>query len=213
VPVLTSHVDLDGETYRANRAAQLALLDELGQQVEQAIAGGGERYQQRHRDRGRLLARERIELLVDPDSPFLELSALAAWGTGFTVGASIVTGIGVISGVECVIIAHDPTVRGGAMNPYSLRKTLRALEIARVNRLPVMNLVESGGADLPTQADLLSRPAGSSTSSPSCPGSRFPPWRWSSATRPPAARTCPACATTRSWWTGRPRCSSAARRW
>src|SRR5205823_376855 len=71
------------------------------------------------------------------------------------VGASIVTGIGVISGVECVIIAHDPTVRGGSMNPYSLRKTLRALEIARVNRLPVMNLVESGGADLPTQADLF----------------------------------------------------------
>ena len=155
MPVLTSHVDPDGETYRANRAAQLALLDELGKQLEQAIAGGGERYQQRHRDRGRLLARERIELLVDPDSPFLELSALAAWGTGFTVGASIVTGIGVISGVECVIIAHDPTVRGGAMNPYSLRKTLRALEIARVNRLPVMNLVESGGADLPTQADLF----------------------------------------------------------
>src|SRR6185312_7526473 len=155
VSVLTSHVDPDGETYRANRAAQLALLDELGKQLEQAIAGGGERYQQRHRDRGRLLARERIELLVDPDSPFLELSALAAWGTGFTVGASIVTGIGVISGVECVIIAHDPTVRGGAMNPYSLRKTLRALEIARVNRLPVMNLVESGGADLPTQADLF----------------------------------------------------------
>ena len=153
--VLTSHVDLNDETYRANRAAQLALLDELGQQLEQANAGGGERYQQRHRDRGRLLARERIELLVDPDSPFLELSALAAWGTEFAVGASIVTGIGVISGVECVIIAHDPTVRGGAMNPYSLRKTLRALEIARVNRLPVVNLVESGGADLPTQADLF----------------------------------------------------------
>ena len=155
MPVLTSHVDLDDETYRANREAQLALLKELDKQLELAIAGGGERYQQRHRDRGRLLARERIELLVDPDSPFLELSALAAWGTGFTVGASIVTGIGVISGVECVIIAHDPTVGGGSMNPYSLRKTLRALEIARVNRLPVMNLVESGGADLPTQADLF----------------------------------------------------------
>ena len=110
---------------------------------------------QRHRDRGRLLARERIELLLDQDSPFLELSTLAAWGTGFTVGASVVTGIGVVSGIECVIIAHDPTVRGGAMNPYSLRKTLRALEIARVNRLPLVNLVESGGADLPTQAELF----------------------------------------------------------
>jgi acyl-CoA carboxylase subunit beta len=155
VPVLTSHVDPRDETYQANRTAQLALIGQLNAQLELAIAGGGERYQQRHRDRGRLLARERVELLLDPDSPFLELSTLAAWGTSFTVGASVVTGIGVVSGVECVIIAHDPTVRGGAMNPYSLRKTLRALEIARTNRLPVMNLVESGGADLPTQADLF----------------------------------------------------------
>ena len=155
MPVLTSRVDLNDETYRANRDAQLALLKELDKQLELAIAGGGERYQQRHRDRGRLLARERIELLLDPDSPFLELSSLAAWGTEFTVGASVVTGVGVVSGVECVIIAHDPTVRGGAMNPYSLRKGLRALEIARTSRLPVMNLVESGGADLPSQADLF----------------------------------------------------------
>ena len=155
MPVLTSHVDLNDETYRANREAQLALLKELDKQLELAIAGGGERYQQRHRDRGRLLARERIELLLDPDSPFLELSSLAAWGTEFTVGASVVTGVGVVSGVECVIIAHDPTVRGGAMNPYSLRKGLRALEIARTSRLPVVNLVESGGADLPSQADLF----------------------------------------------------------
>ena len=155
MPVLTSRLDPRDETFRANRQAQLALLKELDKQLELAIAGGGERYQQRHRDRGRLLARERVELLLDPDSPFLELSSLAAWGTEFTVGASLVTGVGVVSGVECVIIAHDPTVRGGAMNPYSLRKSLRALEIARINRLPVMNLVESGGADLPTQADLF----------------------------------------------------------
>ncbi|WP_028934386.1 acyl-CoA carboxylase subunit beta [Pseudonocardia spinosispora] len=155
MPVLTSVLDTQGEAYRANRAAQLRLLDRLAEQLELAAAGGGERYAARHRDRGRLLVRERIELLVDPDSPFLELSSLAAWGTEFTVGASVVTGIGVVSGVECVIIGHDPTVRGGAMNPYSLRKTLRALEIARLNRLPVVNLVESGGADLPTQADLF----------------------------------------------------------
>jgi len=155
MPVLTSMLDTTGEVYRANRAGQLGLLDQLTEQLELAAAGGGERYATRHRERGRLLARERIELLVDPDSPFLELSGLAAWGTGFTVGASVVTGIGVVSGAECVVLAHDPTVRGGAMNPYSLRKTLRALEIARVNRLPVINLVESGGADLPTQADLF----------------------------------------------------------
>jgi acetyl-CoA carboxylase carboxyltransferase component len=155
VPVLTSALELAGETYRANRAAQLALLDQLGGQLELAIAGGGERYQQRHRDRGKLLARERIELLVDPDSPFLELSTLAAYGTGFTVGGGLVTGVGVVSGVECVITANDATVRGGSVNPYSLRKSLRAGEIARANRLPLISLVESGGADLPSQLDLF----------------------------------------------------------
>jgi acetyl-CoA carboxylase carboxyltransferase component len=130
-------------------------LDALAQQLDLARAGGGERYAERHRARGRLLARERIELLLDLDSAFLELSPVAAWGSEFTVGASIVTGIGVIEGAECVVIAHDPTVRGGTMNPYTLKKNLRALEIARLNRLPVINLVESGGADLPTQADLF----------------------------------------------------------
>lgn len=153
--VLTSALDIASPTYAAYRTAQLAVLDQLQEQLDLAVAGGGERYVQRHRDRGKLTVRERLELLLDPDSPFLELSPLAAWGTAFTVGASIVTGIGVVSGVECVVIGHDPTVRGGAMNPLSLRKTLRALEIARLNRLPVINLVESGGADLPTQADLF----------------------------------------------------------
>ena len=155
MPVLRSMVDPASAAYRANRKRQLAAIGALDEQLELARAGGGARYAQRHHERGRLLARERIELLLDRDSPLLELSALAAWGTEFAVGASVVTGIGVVSGVECVLIAHDPTVRGGAMNPYTLRKTLRALEIARQNRLPVINLVESGGADLPTQSDLF----------------------------------------------------------
>jgi acyl-CoA carboxylase subunit beta len=153
--VLRSSLDVGSPEYRANAGAQLALLGELEAELDKARAGGGPRYSQRHRDRGRLLARERVELLLDRDAPFLETSALAAWGTEFTVGASLITGIGVVSGVECVLIAHDPTVRGGAMNPYSLRKSLRALEIARHNRLPVINLVESGGADLPTQSELF----------------------------------------------------------
>ena len=153
--VLRSWLEVGSPEYLANREAQLALLDEMAAELDKARAGGGPRYSQRHHDRGRLLARERIELLLDRDAPFLELSALAAWGTEFTVGASLITGIGVVSGVECVLIAHDPTVRGGAMNPYSLRKSLRALEIARRNRLPVINLVESGGADLPTQSELF----------------------------------------------------------
>jgi len=153
--VLTSNVDPDAPEFRANRAHQLALIDRLDEQLRLAFAGGGERYVARHRARGRLTVRERVELLLDRDAPFLELSTLAAWGTEFTVGATVVTGIGVVSGVEAMVIGHDPTVRGGAMNPYSLRKTLRALEIARLNRLPVVNLVESGGADLPTQLDLF----------------------------------------------------------
>mgnify|MGYP001035429342 FL=1 len=155
MPVLRSAVDTASETFQSNRKFQLEVIDQLDEQLELVIAGGGERYMQRHRDRGKLPLRERVELLLDPDSPFLELAPLAAWGTGFTVGASVLTGIGVIEGVECMVIGHDPTVRGGAMNPYSLRKTLRALEISRLNRLPVINLVESGGADLPTQADLF----------------------------------------------------------
>jgi acyl-CoA carboxylase subunit beta len=155
VPVLKSALDVADETYQRNREVQLAAVAALNEQLELARAGGGPKYADRHRARGRMLVRERIELLLDRDSAFLELSSLAAWGTQFTVGASVVTGIGVVSGVECMIIGHDPTVRGGSMNPYSLRKTLRALEIARVNRLPVINLVESGGADLPSQADLF----------------------------------------------------------
>src|SRR5262249_52904359 len=86
---------------------------------------------------------------------FLELSPLAAWGSDYQVGASIVTGIGVVSGVECLVSASDPTVRGGASNPWTLKKTLRANEIALANRLPVVSLVESGGADLPSQAEIF----------------------------------------------------------
>ena len=155
MPVLTSSLNTADEAYQDNRQAQLAALAALNEQLDIVRAGGGARYAKRHHDRGRMLVRERLELLLDRDSPFLEFSSLAAWGTGFTVGASILTGVGVVSGVECLIIAHDPTVRGGTMNPLTLKKNLRALDIARENRLPVVNLVESGGADLPTQSDLF----------------------------------------------------------
>src|ERR1700736_5207599 len=155
MPALSSEVDTMSATFLANLEVQTAAVAALNEQLRRVVDGGGERYVKRHHDRGRLLARERIELLLDRDAPFLELSALAAWGTEFTVGAGLVTGIGVVSGGECVLVAHDPPVRGGSVNPYSLRKSLRALEIARRNRLPVINLVESGGADLPTQSDLF----------------------------------------------------------
>jgi acyl-CoA carboxylase subunit beta len=153
--VLATSVRPTDDRFVENRDGLCALLEECDAQVELARQGGGARYLERHRSRGRLTARERIELLVDVDSAFLELSPLAAWGTEFHVGASLVTGIGVVSGIECVITASDPTVRGGSINPYTLRKNLRALEIARVNRLPIVNLVESGGADLPTQGELF----------------------------------------------------------
>ncbi|MFI6814947.1 acyl-CoA carboxylase subunit beta [Nonomuraea sp. NPDC050328] len=138
-----------------NRAAMLAKLAELDAELAKAVGGGGEKYVQRHRARGKLLARERIELLLDPGTAFLELSPLAGWGSEFPVGASVVTGIGVIEGVECLITANDPTVRGGASNPWTLRKSLRAADIALANRLPYVNLVESGGADLPTQKEIF----------------------------------------------------------
>jgi len=138
-----------------NRQAMLDKLKALEAEHAKALAGGGEKYVERHHRRGKLLARERIELLLDPDSPFLELSPLAGWGSEFTVGASLVTGIGVVEGVECLITANDPTVKGGASNPWTLRKALRADEIARQNRLPVISLVESGGADLPTQKEIF----------------------------------------------------------
>lgn len=133
---LKSTLDTHGPEYRERREAMLEKLAALDAEHAKALEGGGEKYVARHRKRGKLLARERIELLLDPDSPFLELSPLAAWGSDFPVGASIVTGIGVVEGVECVIVANDPTVRGGASNPWTVKKSFRASDIALENRLP-----------------------------------------------------------------------------
>lgn len=152
---LISTLDAGSTEYGAAADTMRARLAELDTEHGKALAGGGEKYVRRHHDRGKLLARERIELLLDPDSPFLELSPLAAWGTEFPVGGSVVTGIGVVEGVECVIVATDPTVRGGTSNPWTLRKTLRADDIALQNRMPLISLVESGGADLPTQKEVF----------------------------------------------------------
>jgi acetyl-CoA carboxylase carboxyltransferase component len=155
MPVLSTKVDRSSDLFRLNRDAMLSALAQVEAQLEIAKAGGGERYVERHRARGKLLARERIELLLDPDSPFLELAPLAAWGTSYNVGASLVAGIGVVSGVECMVSANDPTVRGGATNPFTMRKSNRLADIALENRLPSVSLVESGGADLPTQAEIF----------------------------------------------------------
>ncbi|MFE3460751.1 acyl-CoA carboxylase subunit beta [Nocardiopsis aegyptia] len=154
-PVLTTRLDTSSSDYAEARESMLAQLAEIDAEHAKALAGGGERYVERHRARGGLLARERIELLLDTGSPFLELSPLAAWGSDFHVGASVVTGVGVVSGVECVVVANDPTVRGGSSNPWTLRKSARAAEIAEANRMPLISLVESGGADLPTQKEIF----------------------------------------------------------
>jgi acyl-CoA carboxylase subunit beta len=138
-----------------NRESMLTKLTELDAEHAKAVAGGGEKYVARHHARGKLLPRERIELLIDQGSAFLELSPLAGWGSDFTVGASLVTGIGVVEGVECLITANDPTVKGGASNPWTVKKGFRAAEIAARNGLPTISLVESGGADLPTQKEIF----------------------------------------------------------
>ena len=138
-----------------NREAMLEKLADLEAEHAKAVGGGGQKYVDRHHARGKLLPRERIELLVDAGSAFLELSPLAGWGSDFAVGASLVTGIGVVEGVECLITANDPTVKGGASNPWTVKKGFRAAQIAEENGLPTISLVESGGADLPTQKEIF----------------------------------------------------------
>lgn len=152
---LRTAVDPHSPGYRDAAEAMTARLAELDAELAKTLDGGGAKYVERHHARGKMTARERIELLVDPDSPFLELCPLAAYGSQFQVGASLVTGIGVVQGLECMIVANDPTVKGGTSNPWTLKKILRANQIALENRLPVISLVESGGADLPTQKEIF----------------------------------------------------------
>ena len=152
---LRTTINPSAPAYIDAAAAMTAKLVELDAELAKALAGGGTKYVERHHARGKMTARERIELLVDADSPFLELCALAAYGTDFHIGASVVTGIGVVEGVECMLVAHDPTVKGGTSNPWTVKKVLRANQIALENRLPVISLVESGGADLPTQKEIF----------------------------------------------------------
>lgn len=151
--VLSSNIDLKSPDYLRNRAAMLKALEEIAQLQQQVPLAGGERYIERHRSRGKLLVRERIELLVDPGSALLELSPLAGYQTDDPLGGGVVTAVGVVAGVECMIVANDATVRGGSQSPTTVKKVLRGYEIARLNRLPLINLVESAGADLPRQSE------------------------------------------------------------
>ena len=155
MPVLTSRIDPRSADFVANYAAMDTLLLHAMAEQEKALTAGGERYIERHKERGKMLVRERIELLVDPDTPLLEIHALAAWGTGDPIGGGSVHCIGLIHGVECFISGTDMTVRGGASNPSSVKKSLRGMEIAIQNRMPYISLTESAGADLPRQADIF----------------------------------------------------------
>jgi acetyl-CoA carboxylase carboxyltransferase component len=154
--VLTTQVDRD-ETFERRRAALEGLVAQLRERTALVARGGGEKAVERHRSRGKLTARERIDLLVDPSSAFLELNALAAWDMyeGDAPSAGIVTGIGVVEGRQCVLVANDATVKGGTYFPLTVKKHLRAQEVARQNRLPCLYLVDSGGAFLPLQAEVF----------------------------------------------------------
>ena len=154
---IKSSVSPTGATFKSNAAAMTALVDELRSRLATSALGGDERSRKRHTERGKLLPRDRVERLIDPGSPFLELSPLAAFGMydGDIHAAGIITGIGRVSGRECVIVCNDATIKGGTYYPMTVKKHLRAQEIARENRLPCIYLVDSGGANLPNQAEIF----------------------------------------------------------
>ena len=157
MPVLKSTLDTSGEKFSSNRQAMEGLLEELREKTATAAKGGSERARTRHTERGKLLPRERVERLLDPGAPFLEIGALAANGMydDDAPGAGIITGVGRVEGRECMIVCNDATVKGGAYFPMTVKKHLRAQEIAEQNHLPCIYLVDSGGANLPHQAEVF----------------------------------------------------------
>ena len=155
--VLANHIKSSSEDFKSNRAHHEALHAAFVERYDQVRSGGSQRAIETQRKRNKLLVRERIEKLIDPDTPFLELSPFAAWEMhgGEVPAAGIITGIGRIEGRECMIVANDATVKGGTYFPETVKKHLRAQEIALENRLPCVYLVDSGGAFLPLQADVF----------------------------------------------------------
>lgn len=152
MPVLETKLDKRSDQFRQNKADMFSMLEVIEKLLEEAAGGGGEEAVARLRAREKMPIRERISHALDRDSPFLEISPLAAWRSPFNIGSGFVVGIGVIENVECVILGHDPSVRAGAFNDFNSKKLMRGLEIARVNRLPYVQFVESAGADLRGEA-------------------------------------------------------------
>jgi 3-methylcrotonyl-CoA carboxylase beta subunit len=157
MPVLTSQLNPRSDSFKASAAWMRGLVDDLNHQLARVAQGGGEAARAKHVARGKLLPRDRVEGLLDPDTPFLELAPLAAHGLydGAAPGAGVIAGIGRVSGVECVIVCNDATVKGGTYYPMTVKKHLRAQEVARENRLPCIYLVDSGGANLPNQDEVF----------------------------------------------------------
>src|SRR6202051_4406487 len=154
---LHSSTDPTSSDFARNAEAMRALVAELREKLDQVAGGGGGTSRIRHTSRGKMLARQRVDLLIDPGTAFLELSPLAAYGLygGDVHSASVITGIGRVSGRECVIIANDATIKGGTYYPMTVKKHLRAQEIARENHLPCVYMVDSGGAFLPLQDEIF----------------------------------------------------------
>jgi len=157
VPTLTSKLNPRSAEFKAGAERTRALVEDLNAQLEQIAQGGGTAARAKHTARGKLLPRERVEMLLDPDTPFLELAPLAALNIydNAAPGAGLITGIGRVSGVECLIVCNDATVKGGTYYPLTVKKHLRAQEVAQQNRLPCIYLVDSGGANLPNQDEVF----------------------------------------------------------
>ncbi len=159
---ITSQLNARSADFQANAAAMRVVVDDLKAQIEKATLGGGEAARAKHTGRGKLLPRDRVQMLLDPGTPFLELSPLAALGlypdrdgTDSAPCAGVITGVGRVSGVDCLIICNDATVKGGTYYPMTVKKHLRAQEVAQQNNLPCIYLVDSGGANLPNQDEVF----------------------------------------------------------
>ena len=157
MPAIASKLTPRSEDFKANAAAMRALVDDLNAKLAAVVQGGGEAARAKHLARGKLLPRERVEMLLDPDTPFLEVAPLAAFDmyANAAPGAGLIAGIGRVSGVDCMVVCNDATVKGGTYFPMTVKKHLRAQEIAQQNRLPCIYLVDSGGANLPNQDEVF----------------------------------------------------------
>ncbi|HXA46470.1 MAG TPA: carboxyl transferase domain-containing protein, partial [Burkholderiaceae bacterium] len=155
--ILESKLNSRGDDFKQNAVAMQTLVDDLRARVEKVALGGGDDARKKHTSRGKLLPRDRVQMLLDPGTPFLEFSQLAAYEMYHNAApaAGIITGIGRVSGQECVVVCNDATVKGGTYYPITVKKHLRAQEIAEQNNLPCTYLVDSGGANLPNQDDVF----------------------------------------------------------